>query len=134
MAGVSWAVIIVLLLYIAFIVFLIRLQIKLSQAKEKWKGLLMPVVFFVFSVMMVLGSASFYQTSITSQIFDEEGKITYEHKETTGGKLSLGAALSTLPIFVLGNIPTGVFLAIYFVQRSKLKPQEEINRMNIQDL
>ncbi|MBK5246138.1 MAG: hypothetical protein JJE49_02540 [Peptostreptococcaceae bacterium] len=38
------------------------------------------------------------------------------------------------PIFIISNIPTLIFLAIYFACRDKRKKNLELEKMSIQDL
>lgn len=38
------------------------------------------------------------------------------------------------PVFLISNIPTIIFLAIYFACREKIKLRTELDKMNIQDL
>jgi hypothetical protein len=41
---------------------------------------------------------------------------------------------SALPVFLMSNIPTLLFLAIYFACREKRKLRKELDKMNVQDL
>lgn len=62
-------VIVVVLLCLAFLVFLagsIWLQIFLSKKQNKWLGLIIPLICFVFSIMAVLSLAMYTNTAITS--------------------------------------------------------------------
>ena len=132
-------VIVVVLLCLAFLVFLagsIWLQIFLSKKQNKWLGLIIPLICFVFSIMDVLSLAMYTNTAITSLTDVNDGaklsdKITIIHSE----KSSMFSMLATVvPVFLISNIPTIIFLAIYFACREKLKLRTELDKMNIQDL
>ena len=132
-------VIVVVLLCLAFLVFLagsIWLQIFLSKKQNKWLGLIIPLICFAFSIMAVLSLAMYTNTAITSLTDVNDGaklsdKITIIHSE----KSSMFSMLATVvPVFLISNIPTIIFLAIYFACREKLKLRTELDKMNIQDL
>ncbi len=132
-------VIVVVLLCLAFLVFLagsIWLQIFLSKKQNKWLGLIIPLICFVFSIMAVLSLTMYTNTTITSLTDVNDGaklndKITIIHSE----KWSMFSMLATVvPVFLISNIPTIIFLAIYFACREKLKLRTELDKMNIQDL
>ncbi|MHC1721674.1 MAG: hypothetical protein AB9836_00570 [Aminipila sp.] len=99
--------IVVLLVILVGAVFL---QIFLSRRKNKWLGLVLPMICLVYSLLMVLGIATYAGMS-TGEIF------------------TLFATS-----FLLANIPTVILLVIYFACREKFKPDKEMEKMNIQDL
>lgn len=88
----------------------IYLQIFLSKMKNRWPGLILPILSFIYSLFMLLNITTF---------------------ETVGKVQSLMSAIST---FLVSNIPTIVLLAIYFGIREKVKIRSEIDKMNIKDL
>ena len=83
------------------------LQIFLSKRESRWPGLVLPVLSFLYSLVMVCS-------------------VTVYNGSFPWGTL-LGA-------FVTGNIPTVVLLAIYFACREKLRKRSEMDKMHIDDL
>jgi len=89
----------------------ILLQIFLSKRECRWPGLVLPLLSFLYSLVMVL--------SVTA----------YD------GGISWGPILASL---ILGNIPTVILLTIYAAcreaQRKKRKKAGELNRTRIDDI
>ncbi|MTI70528.1 MAG: hypothetical protein FH751_09790 [Firmicutes bacterium] len=78
-----------------FFVAIILLQIFLCKRKNKWLGLIIPIISFVFSILWILG-------------------IPYY--------LSMSAlTLKIIIVFIIANIPTAIFLTIYFIVRNNTK-------------
>lgn len=96
-----------LIIFIVLIVGGVLLQIFLSRRKSRWPGLILPLLTFLYALVLML--------NVTS----------------TDGVFPWGALLST---FLLGNIPTVVLLAIYWAAREKFRVKDQIDRMNIDDL
>ena len=86
----------------------ILLQIFLSKRESKWPGLVLPAITFLYSVLMVL--------NVTAM-------------ETTRAVIA-----AVLSVFIMGNIPTLILLAIYAACRGKRKKLSEVDKMNINDL
>lgn len=84
------------------------LQVFLSKSASKWPGLILPAVALLVSVFPVLNIVS-------------SGNVWQD-------------VLSCVLLFLLSNIPTVIFLAIYAVCRKKGKRKSQIDKMNIQDL
>lgn len=101
---------IVLFLVLALLVGAIFLQIFLSKKKSKWFGLILPTITFLYSLLMIFNIAIF--------------------EEMKGGEIFMLIAST----FLISNIPTIVFLGIYFGSREKMKLRSQIDKMNIQDL
>lgn len=97
-------IIIVLLFFIAIVL----LQIILSKRENKWPGLIIPIISFGFSILWILNIPNYLSLS----------------------RLMIKVIL----VFILANIPTAIFLAIYFICRKKVNKMSEIDKMNIQDL
>lgn len=83
---------------------------ELSKMKNKWFGLILPILSFIYSLFLVLGIVTF---------------------EAMGKGQILMTVISTL---LVSNTPTIVLLALYFGIREKIKMRSEIDKMNIKDL
>ncbi|WP_069999145.1 hypothetical protein [Cellulosilyticum sp. I15G10I2] len=135
---VTLTILIVLFILIILIVGTVWLQIYLSRRKSKWLGLILPLIFLLFSITNVLGLSMYYtmgeHTTITSQAPD--GTIIYEETKIEDVKKpSIGeVAAMAAPVFLTTNIPTIILLGIYLACREKQKKNEELEKMNIQDL
>lgn len=89
------------LLFIAMVL----LQVFLSKRKDKFMGLVLPILTFLRSLYTVF---SLWTRSVSvGEIFG---------------------------YFFFVNIPTIIFIVIYFISRKKIKINEDIEKMNIQDL
>lgn len=95
---------------LVILVLAVFLQIFLSRRKNKWLGLVLPAICMGYSLLMVLGIATYAGMS-NGEIFT--------------------MFIST---FLLANIPTAIFIVIYIACREKFKPDKEMEKMNIQDL
>lgn len=84
---------------------LIVLQVFLAKRPGKWFGLILPIVSLVISVFLTVLVFSFPVALMFSPI-----------------------------VFILSNIPTVIYLVIYFVLHKKVDKISEIKKMNIQDL
>lgn len=128
---------IVLFFVLLFLAGIIWLQIFLSKKNNKWLGLIIPLICLIISISGVLGLTMFTASSgittvteiVNGEVIREES-IVVESEEPA--ILSILAAV--IPTFFVFNIPTVVFLAIYFVCREKLKTKKLLDKMNVQDL
>ena len=98
--------VVALIVFIVLIVGGVLLQIFLSRRKSRWPGLILPLLTFLYALVLML--------NVTS----------------TDGVFPWGALLAA---FLLGNIPT-VVLAIYWAAREKFRVKDQIDRMNLDDL
>ena len=98
------------LIVVAFIAIVILLQIYLSKRENKWSGLVLPIMAFLFGLLFPLNMSA-----------PSDG-------------VTVGIIFQMLLVWLLGNIPTIVLLAIYFGCRSKQRRNSQIDKMNIQDL
>ena len=96
---------------IAFVAGLVFLQIYLSKQKSKWIGLIIPIICFIFALIGGLGNVIFVDSMTT-----------------------LDFLATIIPIMLLLLIPFFVGMSIYYICRSKLNSQSEINMMKIKDL
>ena len=108
MTGIS--ALILLALMLATLAGLIALQIYLSRREGVWLGLILPILSLLVSILMVLYMA--VPTDAT----------VWEAVSAVGGT------------FLVGNIPTVIYLAIYFACRETQKRRRLLEKMNIQDL
>ena len=130
-----------IIIYLLFLVGIVWLQIFLSKKRNKWLGLVIPAICLIFSILSVL-NISVYSTftSTSTRTETSDGVVIEEvHEAVQEGdnrvKPSIGEILAmVIPVFLLSNIPTIIFLAIYFACREKPKRDIEIEKMNIQDL
>lgn len=100
-----------LIFLIVIVIGFIFLQIYLSRQKNKWLGLIMPIICFIFAIVGGIGNV-FFQDSMTI----------------------LGVLAMIIPIIFILLIPFYISMLIYYSCRKKLNSQSEINRMKIKDL
>ena len=93
-----------------FIAGVILLQIYLSKSESKWPGLVIPIISFLFGLLYPL-----------NMIAPSEG-------------VTVDFIVSVVLVWIIGNIPTIIFLAIYFACRGKQRRNKQLDKMNIQDL
>ena len=96
-----------IILLLALLVGVPLLQIVLSRRESKWPGLILPLLTFLYSLLMACSAVAY------------------------NGEIPWGAILASL---ILGNIPTVILLAIYFASREKFRKRSELDKMNIKDL
>jgi len=103
MAMKGLTLIIVLLMFLILLV----LQVFLSMQKNKWFGLILPILYVLFAAFASFGSMVY------------TGQIT-----------------PVIMVFILFSIPAIINLVIYLACRAKVKEKNnnEIKKMNIQDL
>lgn len=120
----------------------IWVQIFLSKKRNKWFGLIIPIICFMLSIMGVF-SLSILSLSVNNNTGNASTGIisvteTIDGIAVTDNTIALPSMISILvtviPTFLIFNIPTIIFLAIYFACREKLKLRNELNKMNVQDL
>ncbi|HCT90739.1 MAG TPA: hypothetical protein DF613_05060 [Lachnospiraceae bacterium] len=102
----GWRILVFLLLAAG----LIALQIFLSKRENRWPGLVLPIIAFLFSLLYPLNMV------------------------TPSGGVTAGFIVQMIIVWLEGNIPTFVFLAIYFGCRGKQRRNKQLDKMNIQDL
>lgn len=113
----------------------IWLQIFLSKRNNKWLGLTIPLICFLFSIMAVSSLVIFTSMEVTQVTKSIDGVIVEEIIQQPGEKPGIIAILATtMPVFLISNIPTLIFLTIHFACREKLKLRSELDKMSIQDL
>ena len=85
----------------------VLLQIFLSRRESKWPGLVLPLLTFLYALLMACSAVAY------------------------NGGIPWGPILASL---VLGNIPTVILLAIYAACRERFRKRSELDKMNIKDL
>ena len=93
-----------------FIVGVVCLQIFLSKRKSKWPGLVIPIISFLIAFLYPL-----------NMVAPSDG-------------VTAGFIVQMIIVWLLANIPTIIFLAIYFGCRGKQRRNKQLDKMNIQDL
>ena len=88
----------------------ILLQIFLSKRESKIPGLVLPIIAFLFGLLYPL-----------NMIAPSEG-------------VTAGFIVQMIVVWLLGNIPTIILLAIYFGCRGQKRRNKQLEKMNIQDL
>lgn len=88
----------------------ILLQIYLSNWDNKWPGLVLPIIAFLFGLLYPL-----------MMVAPSEG-------------VSVEFIIGIVMVWLLGNLPTVLFLTIYFVCREKKHRKKQLEKMNIRDL
>ena len=128
---------VLLLIFLIVLAGLVVLQIHLSKKKSKWFGLILPSVFFMLSVVTILGVAiqqnqqSHYRPDeeIEERIeLVEDAQIGVVYPDTSA------VAVAIIPIFIVTNLPMIVLLLIYAGCREKMRKELEMQKMSIQDL
>ena len=119
----------------------IGLQIFLSNKQNKWLGLIIPIICFMFSLLTVANIAVYRTITTTSETEIINGEAvtheatTHEVEGSETSKASLGEILSmVISVFIISNISTLIFYAIYLGCREKRKNNLELDKMSIQDL
>lgn len=131
------------LIGLLILVGLIWLQINMSKKPNKWLGLIIPSIFLLMSIIPVVSLYLFSfekvegtTTNIEMTVDGEKGNIIESQpvEIQMGSSSGLQTAVMYLPIFLIGNIPTVIFLSIYFYFSDERKKKSELNKMSIQDL
>ena len=99
-----------LIITVVFFAGIIWLQIFLSKKENKWSGLMLPIISFLFGLIYPL-----------NMVAPSDG-------------ITAGFIVQMIMVWLLGNIPTIIFLTIYFGCRGKQHKNKQLDKMNIQDL
>lgn len=89
---------------------ILMLHIFLSKKENKYLGLIIPSIYVLLSILTCVGAAMFI------------------------GVIDADTIVQSVIIFITYNIPTLIFMAIYFSCRKKVNKISELDKMNIQDL
>ena len=135
--------IISLFFLVGIIAVVLFVQVKLSRSKNKYFGLILPVISFLYSVLIVLGMSAFTLntgtiTQSTMTTDDQTGEIIEESEEIieTSEQEDLGIEgfLSISYIFLISNVPTAILGGVYVSERNKITMRKQIEKMKIDDL
>ena len=99
-----------LILAVLVIAGIVCLQIFLSKRESKWPGLVLPILAFMFGLLYPL-----------NMVAPAEG-------------VTVSFIIQMILVWIMGNIPTIILLAIYFSCRGKQKRNKQLTKMTIQDL
>lgn len=99
-----------ILALLAILAGLLVLEFVLAKQQSRWPGLVLPAISFCLALLNVFSIAYI------------EGMTTWDLVALIGST------------FLLSNVPTLVFLAIYFTCRAKFKRRRELDKMSAQDL
>ena len=99
-----------ILIMLLMVGIVIVLQVFLSKSNSKIPGLIIPILFVMFSLISVanIGFSSHFTW------IDMVGRI--------------------LMVFILSNIPTLILVSIYYVIRERNNMNKQLDKMKIQDL
>jgi len=97
------------LIFLLFVAAIVLLQIFLSKKDSKWAGLILPIIAFGLGLLYPLNMTAF------------DG-------------INASFLLQMLIVWLIGNIPTFILLAIYFACHGKNNKNKQLDKMNIQDL
>lgn len=127
---------IIIIVFLLILAGIILLQIFLSKKRNKWLGLVIPLICFIFSFMSVLSISMFTTLSTSISTETAEGVLIEEVQvEDNIVKPRIGEMLAMVtPVFLISNIPTIILIAIYFACRENIKRKSELEKMNVQDL
>ena len=113
------------LILIFLIAAIVVVQIYLAKKKNKWIGLILPLITFSISLMALLGVVTFYNVGsvhVESQTVIENGVVTKQISENPV-EIDTAEVMQSVSIavyiFVLYNIPTIILLLIYKDGRKK---------------
>ena len=98
-----------LIFVLTIIIGIVLLQIFLSKRENKWAGRILPLMFFLFSLIVPLNMAA---VDIKTWSF----------------------WVDLLLIWFIAAVPALILCAIYLACRSSRRNRQEIDKMNIQDL
>jgi len=101
-------IILALVFLLVFLVGGVCLQIFLSRRESRWPGLVLPLLTFLYALLMVLNVR-------------DTGSVSQN-------------VLTVVVTLLVGNIPTLVLLAIYWAAREKRRVKAQLDKMKIDDL
>lgn len=126
------------IIFIAMIVGLIVLQIHLSKKENKVLGLILPIICLAFSIIISMAMTSFSAVRVEKSehviSMTDDGEVIEEIVQPSESKATGEVLWQVIPTFLLLNIPTAVYLLIYFACREKVKKNSVLDKMAIIDM
>jgi len=146
--------------FLAIYAGIIILQVFLSKRESKWPGLILPMLSFgtslliIFSIIAFMGvrtETHFIESDAILVVDVDEIYITEEMeariaeieamREEFAAQHSIieqeqiGTIITRILFtFIYANIPTGIFIAIYFACRGKQRRKRALDMMSLQDM
>lgn len=112
------------------------LEFFLARKERKIYGLILPIASFVFALLILMLVS--FRMNTSREIYDNSGEITEVVETVTIKEESMPVLSGLIYAFTLANIPTFIFLLIFFVSRGLkkdgIKKNKELEKMNIIDL
>lgn len=108
MAIASRVIVVSLVILLVFVVGGVLLQIFLSRRESRWPGLVLPLLAFLYALLLVLN-------------LRDTGSVSQN-------------VLTLLAALLAGNIPTLVLLAVYWAAREKRRVKSQMEKMKIDEL
>lgn len=137
--------IIMLLIILPIFIGSIFLQIVLSKKKNKFLGLIFPLITFLMSFLILVianwGYVSMSEVKTEAVTINSNGEVISSKVVENGNINHLNSSIifTSIWLTIFFNIPTIIYLGIYFgysKYRKELahKSHDELIKMNIQDL
>jgi hypothetical protein len=116
----------------------IVLQVFLSKKENKWLGLILPTISLLASLIVAVGIVAYTAQPALSvtKVFDKDGTLIQEIAvDVSQEEQNIPSILLTVgSVFLIYNIPTIIFLAIYFAARESQRRKKALNKMQALDL
>lgn len=110
----------------------ILVQVKLSNVRSLWPGLLIPAICIIFSIITVTNTDMYTQQSVETTVINNKDEQTID-KENTISTIgyetdTTSKVFTTIYLLIVYNIPTFIFACIYVYYRGKIRKQLVANR------
>ena len=128
MTGLSF---ILLIFFVVICIGLIVLQVFLSKIENKWAGLILPFSSLGVSLLVLFGIIMLTPATMTETLFVNGELIERTTAQIIPTTTIVGTAVF---MFIIFNIPTAIYLAIYAICRDKHSKRRNLEKMRIQDL
>lgn len=129
-----------LLIMLGCFVGLIVLQVKLSKKQSPWPGLILPIISFLFALVVAFGFAAYSfvtSESVTVMEGDAQQEVYFEQVEGETFVQSEAVGVSAVGFvapLVMHLLPCVVYLLIFFSCHPFKNKRAELDRMSISDL
>lgn len=113
----------------------IWLQVFLSRRESRWPGLVLPGLCLLLSLVTVFNIAAFEtQREAQLAVLDEAGRVVEVQQDPPQQRAQAVNWASFASVFVLYNIPTALYGAIYAACRGRRSRSAAADKMALQDL